>query len=97
MPVAKKLKLDATPISTKWLTASGKAELNLTIDYMQKSYNTDKWTVTAAVHMLEQTALYRKQWITDESPTVKEILEKFPCLKETQLVSSALAKLLYFW
>jgi len=89
VPAEKKLKLDATSLPTKVLTASDKAELDLTIDYMKKSYNTDKWTVNAAVHMLEQTALYRQQWITEESPTVKEILEKFPCLKETQLVCSA--------
>ena len=82
MPAEKKLKFDATSLPTKVLTASDKAELDLTIDYMKKSYNSNKWTVTAAVHMLEQTALYRQQWITEESPTVKEILklEKFPCL-----------------
>jgi len=88
VPAAKKLKLDAVSPPTKVLTASDKAELDLTIDYMKKSYNSDKWTITAAVHTLEQTALYRQQWITEESPTVKDVLEKFPCLKETQLVCS---------
>ena len=45
--------------------------------------------IPSVFYMLEQTALYKPQW------TAKESLEKFQCLKETELVSYSLEMLLH--
>lgn len=38
--------------------------------------------------ILEETADRRHHWIKDENPCVREILETFPCLTDTRIVSN---------
>ena len=89
VPATKKLKLDSTS-SLNVLSASDKAELDLIIETMQKNYSSNKWTAAGAMHMLQQTERYRRQWIKEESPNVKDILAKYPCLNEAKIVNKSL-------
>ena len=84
-PPTKKMKVSAeVPVSP---SASEMAAYMQHIKYMQKSYSFDKWSISSVATLLEQTAVQRRRWIMDEYPKVKEVLDKFPCLKEPKLVS----------
>ena len=62
---------------------SDRAEYN---KHVQKAYTSQKWSVANMSSLLDETALQRRQWIMEDSPSVKDILNKFPCLKESKLV-----------
>ena len=35
---------------------------------------------------MEETAALRRKWIIEECPPVKDVFDKFPCLKEPKMV-----------
>ena len=42
--------------------------------------------MTNMVSLLELTAFQRRLWISKDSPPVKEVIEKFSCLREPKIV-----------
>ena len=58
------------------------------VEFLQQSFHSKKWSVSSMTVLLGETAKQRRHWITTESPPVKAILEKFPCLADPQVVSS---------
>ena len=44
-------------------------------------------TSQGVLTLMKETAENRRQWIRNERPTVKVILDEFPCLKEYAVVS----------
>lgn len=85
-PSHKKIRLDADTAQDKPVSMSDRAAYDNHLKYLQKSYNSRKWTVTAMATVLKETAIIRRQWIMETSPPVKEVLTKFPCLVEPKLV-----------
>ena len=81
VPPSKKPKVTAEQ------SASDLAEYEQHISQIKKSYSSHKWSVGNLATLLELTSILCRQWINEESPTVKEVLEKFPCLSEPKLVS----------
>ena len=67
-------------------SASDKAVYEQHVKHLQKSYSTSKYSLATITTLLEETTALRKKWIVEDCPTVKEILEKFPCLKEPKMV-----------
>ena len=65
---------------------SSTAEYERHIQYIQHSYSSKKWSFASMVTLMEQTADRRREWITTEGPSVKEVLEKFPCLADPRIV-----------
>lgn len=64
------------------------------VEYLQNSYASKKWSVVNMMTLLEQTAYQRRKWIFDESPSISEILEKFPCFADPRIVSKLIYGLL---
>ena len=46
-----------------------------------------KWSLASMLTVLEETAELRRTSIREENPSVSEILEKFPCLSDSRIVS----------
>ena len=46
-----------------------------------------KWSYAGILALLEETAELRRSWIREESPSVSEVLEKFPCFTDPRIVS----------
>lgn len=69
------------------LSASDLAEYEQHVTYMQKTFKTNKWSLASMTSLLELTATQRRQWIRVDCPTVKEVLETFPALMDSKLVS----------
>jgi len=57
------------------------------VEYLQNSYASKKWSVVNMMTLLEQTAHQRREWIFNESPSISEILKKFPCFADPRIVS----------
>lgn len=68
-------------------SASDKAEYEKHIKQIKKCYSSQKWSVANMAILLEETAFLRRQWISERCPSVLEVLESFPCLREPKLVS----------
>lgn len=71
-------KVDLSPLSVP--------EYESHIKHLQKSYKSNKWSLSSMIALLEATSTQRRLWINKESPPVSEILEKFPCFEEPKLV-----------
>lgn len=70
-------------------SASDKAEYERHIEFLQNKYKTKKWSLPSMLTLLQQTANQRRLWIKNENPTVKMVLDKFPCLADSKIVSLA--------
>ena len=70
------------------LSPSSVAEYESHIKHLQKSYKSNKWSLSSMIALLEATSTQRRLWINKENPPVSEILEKFPCFEEPKLVST---------
>ncbi len=44
----------------------------------------------ALLALMRETSVNRRSWITTETPSVKTIIEEFPCLQDYQIVSRVL-------
>ena len=86
-PAAKRIKVDTTESTVSTPSASDEAAYDRHVKHLQKVYDSQKWSVPRLTSLMEETAVVRRQWITNECPPVKVILEKFPCLKEPKIVS----------
>ncbi len=96
-PPPKKMKTDgAHEVTVVELSASDLAEYEQHVKHLKKTYMSQKWSLTSMQGLLEQTATIRQRWIRDEIPPVRQVLEKFPCLKEPKLVSLSETSLNYF-
>ena len=69
------------------------AEYEQHIKYIMKTYSSQKWSFSSLDSLLDATSTLRRKWIKEDCPTVKEVLLKFPCLREHKLVSSLLSYL----
>ena len=72
--------------SSVTLSASDTAEYDQHIKHLQRSYASHKWFMNNVVSLLELTAFQRRLWISKDSPPVKEVIEKFSCLREPKIV-----------
>ena len=84
-PAPKRMKVDTADSTVP--SASDEAAYDRHVKHLQKIYDSQKWSVSRLMSLMEETAVVRRQWITSECPSVKTILEKFPCLKEPKIVS----------
>lgn len=66
------------------------AEYDQHVKFIQKSYKSGKWSSKSMFCLMQQTASLRRQWIIKECPTVKAVLEMFPCLQDPTMVSSVM-------
>jgi hypothetical protein len=65
------------------------------IEFIQRSFYSKKWSVSSMIVLLGETAKHRREWITSNSPAVKEVLEKFPCLADSQVMFKEFCNLCY--
>ena len=87
-PPLKKFKTDDDDATSSIaVTSSDSAVYERHLEYLQRSFNSKKWSVLSMVTLLQETAEQRRSWITNENPPVKLILEKFPCLADPKVVS----------
>ena len=86
VPVSEKKRKIEAP-SPDGPTPSDIAEYDENCKYLQKVYKSQKWSEVGMATLLEETADQRNKWIRKESPTVAVIFDRFPCLKEANLVS----------
>jgi len=93
-PVKKQKRDEAVKPATP--SASDVAEYEQHIGHMKKAYSSKKWSLANMITLLELTAGLRRQWILEECPTVREVLDKFPCLAEPKLVSSQLVVIVQY-
>ena len=68
-------------------SASDTAEYDRHVSFLQRSFMSKKWSLASMLTVLEETAELRRTWIREENPSVSEILEKFPCLSDSRIVS----------
>lgn len=69
-------------------SASDNAEYERHIEFLQSKYRTKKWFLSSILTIiLQQTAKQRRFWVKTENPTVKMVLDKFPCLADSKIVS----------
>ena len=67
-------------------SSSEKSAYEQYIKYLQKCYSTCKYSLTTITTIMEETAALGRKWIIEECPPVKEVFDKFPCLKEPKMV-----------
>lgn len=72
-------------------SSSDMATYEQNISYLQKNYRSHKYSISTISLLLEETRTLRRKWISQENPSVKSILEKFPCFQEPNFVSSAIS------
>jgi hypothetical protein len=70
------------------VTESDLAEYRRHVTYLQQTYQSKKWTLSGMQLLLEQTSKQRTSWIHNDSPSVKEVLDVFPCFADPQIVSA---------
>ena len=68
-------------------SVSDTAEYQRHIEFLQTKYNSKKWSLSSMLTLLQQTGMQRNYWIRNENPTVKMVLDKFPCLADSKVVS----------
>ena len=85
-PPAKRVKKDSEDIIVSPIDQEG---YERHLEHIKRSYNSKKWSVPNMAILLEETAIQRRSWITNENPPVKLVLEKFPCLADPKVVSTA--------
>lgn len=68
-------------------SASETAEYERHIEFLKTKYQSKKWSLPSMLTLLEQTSQQRQLWIKNEKPSVKMVLEKFPCLMDSRIVS----------
>ena len=62
---------------------------NRHVEYLQQLYSSKKASLNSIFAILEQTGQQRRKWIfSDSPPSVKEIMEKFPCFNDPRIVST---------
>ena len=87
IPPAKRRRGDEeTASSSPSPSASDRAEYDKHIQHLQKTYASQKWSLANMSSLLDETATQRRRWIMEDCPSVKDVLSKFPCLKESKLV-----------
>ena len=50
------------------------------VTFLQRSYQSKKWSVSSVMTLIEQTSQIRRQWICDDKLSIKEVFHEFPCL-----------------
>ena len=74
-------------ISTSFGSDSESSAYEAHVSYLQKTYASGKYTLSSMQILMEETATIRRQWIKEERPSVKDVIDKFPCFKDPKLVS----------
>ena len=67
-------------------SSSEKSAYEQHLKYLQKRYNTCEYSSTTITTIMEETAALRRKWIIEECPPIKEVSDKFPCLKKPKMV-----------
>ena len=67
-------------------SVSDTAEYQRHIEFLQTKYNSKKWSLSSMLTLLQQTGMQPIYWIRNENPTVKMVLDKFPCLADSKVV-----------
>ena len=74
VPPAKKTKIsDETSPNTTLHLSSSTSDYDLHVDHLKQSYNSGKWSVTSMALALGETALQRREWISQSNPSGKDI------------------------
>lgn len=81
--VVKRLKVDDTGDSL----SDDQTVYQRHVDFLLKSFNSKKWSLSSMVVLLQETAQQRRNWILTDRPHVKEVFNKFPCLTDPEIVS----------
>ena len=85
-PPAKRKKCDVFVLPDT-PSCSDAVEYEQHVSYIQRSFASQKWSLSSLSQLLQETAKERRRWIVEDLPTVAEVLLKFPCLTEPKLVS----------
>ena len=80
-PSEKKMKLDEDDLPEDKIAYERHTE------YLQQLYASKKWSVGSVMVVLEQTSIQRRKWITEECPSLLEIMKSFPCFNDPKIVS----------
>lgn len=79
-------KASPEPPPLEVLSSHEDAEYEKHVSFIQRSFDSKKWSMGAMMTLLEETAEQRRRWIRDENPSVSAVLEKFPCLMDPKVV-----------
>lgn len=71
-PPAKKKKDDVN-VEPAAPSHSNMAEYGQHINYIKKSYSSQKWSIASMSQLLQETAEERRRWITEDCPSVKDV------------------------
>ena len=88
-PVPKRAKVaspHASPVAVQ--SDSNIAEYERHISFLQRSFQSSRWSMGSVMTVLADTAQQRRHWIQERSPSVSLILEKFPCFADPRVVSA---------
>ena len=55
--------------------------------FLQRSFKSKKYSFSSLITILEETSLLWRAWIRNDLPSVKQILDRFPCFTEPRMVS----------
>ena len=86
-PPPKKMQSCSVTADVAVQSASDVAQYNRHVAFIQQSFSSKKWSVASMLTLLEETAGHRRSWIRNECPSVRQVLEKFSCLEDPQIVS----------
>ena len=86
-PALQKVKVAASIECHDEPSASSMAEYERHIQFLQRSYATKKWSIASMLTLMDQTAELLRKWVQKDSPSVSQLLEKFPCLSDPRIVS----------
>ena len=86
-PLPKRVKKASSEASTLAVSSDDDGEYDKHIGFLQRSFQSNKWSHGSMLVLMEETAEHRRRWIRDESPSVQLVLEKFPFLADPRVVS----------
>lgn len=88
-PPAKRMKtMDVASPALKLQSESAMAEHKKHVDFLQRSFFSNKWSLASVITVMEDTAEECRRWMNTENPSIRQVFEKFPCLMDTRIVSS---------
>lgn len=56
-------------------SGSDTAQYDKHVSFIQRSFQSKKWSMPSMLTLLEETAEQQRSWISDETPSVTEVLE----------------------
>ena len=85
-PAPKKARIVISLESPKGPSSSSMAEYERHIQFLQESYSSNKWSLSSMLTLVKETADKCREWIQTTGPSVKQVLETFPCFADPRIV-----------